>query len=35
MIPLTHPAKKINQADTKIKDMGQYYMFKKKIMDQP
>ena len=34
MIPLTHPAKKIDQADSKIKDMGQSYMFKKKFNGQ-
>ncbi len=35
MIPLTHPAKQIDQVDSKIKEMGQSYMFKKKFIDQP
>ena len=32
MTPLTHPAKKIDQMDSEIKDMGQSYMFKKKFI---
>ena len=35
MTPLTHPAKQIDQVDSKIKEMGQSYMFKKKFIDQP
>ncbi len=31
MTPLTHPAKKIDQVDSKIKS----YMFKKKFINQP
>ena len=34
MTPLTHPAKKIVQVDSEIKDMGQSYMIKKKFIDQ-
>ena len=33
MTPLAHPAKKIDQVDSKIKDMGYSYMFKKKSID--
>ena len=35
MAPLTHPAQKIDQVDSEIKDMGQSYMFKKKFINQP
>ena len=28
MIPFTHPANKIDDEDTKIKDMGKFYMIK-------
>ena len=35
MTPLTHPAKTIDQVDSKIKDLGQSYMFKKKFINQP
>ena len=35
MTLLTHPAKKIDQADSEIKDMVWSYMFKKKFIDQP
>ena len=35
MTPLTHPAKKIDQVDSKIKDMRQSYMFRKKFIDEP
>ena len=35
MTPLTHPAKKIDQMDSKSKDVGQSYMFKKKFINQP
>ena len=31
MPPLTHSAKKVDQVDSKIKDMGHSYMFKKKF----
>ena len=34
MTPLTHPAKKIDQVDSKIKDVGQSYMFKKKFISK-
>ena len=33
--PLTHPSQKIDQVDSKIKDMGYSKMFKKKFIDQP
>ena len=33
MTPLTHPAKN-DQEDSKIKDMGQSYMFKKKFISK-
>ena len=35
MTPLTHTAKKIDQMDSEIKDMGESYMFKKKFINQP
>ena len=35
MIPLTHPAKKIDQVDSKVKDVGYSYKFKKKFINQP
>ena len=35
MTPLTHPAKKNDQVDSEIKDMGQSYMFRKKFINQP
>ena len=35
MTPLTHPAKKIDQVDSKIMDVGWSYMFKKKFINQP
>ena len=34
MTPLTHPAKKIDQVDSEIKDVGQSYMFKKKFISK-
>ena len=34
MTPMTHPAKKIDLVDCKIKDMGQSYMFKKKFISK-
>ena len=34
MTPLTHPAKKIDQMDSEIKDVGESYMFKKKFINQ-
>ena len=34
MTPLTHPAKKIYQMDSEIKDVGQSYMFKKKFINK-
>ena len=34
MAPLTHPAQKIDQVDSKIKDVGQSYMFKKKFISK-
>ena len=34
MIPLTHPAKKNYQVDSKIKDMGYSYMFKRKGVNE-
>ena len=34
MTPLTHPAKKIDQVDSKIKDVGYFYI-KKKFINQP
>ena len=34
MTPLTHPAKKIDQVDSEIKDVGQSYMFKKKFLSK-
>ena len=33
MTPLTLLAKKIDQVDSEIKDMGKSYMFKKKFID--
>ena len=33
MTPLTHPAKKIEQVDSEIKDVGLSYMFKKKFIN--
>ena len=35
MTPLTHPAKKIDQEDSEIKDVGKSYMFEKKFINQP
>ena len=35
MTLLTHQAKKIDQVDSEIKDMGKSYMFKKKFIIQP
>ena len=35
MTPLTYPAKKIDQVDSRIKEVGQSYMFKKKFINQP
>ena len=35
MTSLTDLAKKIDQVDSEIKDVGQSYMFKKKFMDYP
>ena len=35
MTPLTHPAKKIDQVDSEIKEVGSSYMFKKKFTNQP
>ena len=35
MTPLTHPAKKIDQVDSKNKDVGWSYMFKKKFINKP
>ena len=35
MTPLTHPAKKFDQVDSKIKDVGKSYMFKRKFINQP
>ena len=35
MTPLTHPVKKFDQMDSKIKDMGRSNMFKKKFINQP
>ena len=35
MTPLTHPAKKIDQLDSEIKDVGESYKFKKKFINQP
>ena len=32
MIPFNHPANQIDQVDSKIKDMGQFYMIKEKII---
>ena len=34
MTPLTHPAKKVDQVDSEIKDKGQSYMFKKKFISK-
>ena len=34
MAPLTHPAQKNNQVDSKIKDVGKSYMFKEKFINQ-
>ena len=34
MAPLTHPAKKIDQVDSEIKDMGKSSMFKKKFISK-
>ena len=34
MTPLTHPAKKIDQMDSEIKDGGQSFMFKKKFISK-
>ena len=31
---MTHPAKNIDQVDSKIKDMGWSYMFKKKFISK-
>ena len=31
MIPLTHPAKKIDQVDSENKDMGQSYMIQENV----
>ena len=33
--PLTHPAKKIDQVDSEIKDVGYSSMFKKKFINRP
>ena len=33
MTPLTHSAKKVDQVDSKIKDLGKSYMFKKKFIN--
>ena len=33
MIPSTHPAHKMNQVDSKNKDMGQSYMIKAKVIN--
>ena len=35
MTPLTHPAKKIDQVDSEIKDVGKSYMFKRKFINLP
>ena len=35
MAHLTHPAKKNDQVDSEIKDMGYSYMFKEKFINQP
>ncbi len=35
MTPLTHPAKKIDQVDSEIKDLEYSYLFKKKFINQP
>ena len=34
MIPLTHPAQKIDQVDSEIQDVGYSYMFKEKFINQ-
>ena len=34
MTPLTHPAQKIDQVDSQIKDVGWSYMFKKKFINK-
>ena len=34
MTPLTHPAKNIYQMDSKIRDVGQSHMFKKKFISK-
>ena len=33
MIPITHPAQKIDQLDSENKDMGQSYMFQEKVIN--
>ena len=33
MIPFDHPANQLDQVDSKIKDMGQSYMIKEKIIN--
>ena len=35
MVPFTHPAQKIDQMDSEIKDKGWSYMFKKKFINLP
>ena len=34
MAPLTHPAKKNDQVDSEIKNVGKSYMFMKKFISQ-
>ena len=33
MIPLTHPANKIDQVDSENKDVGKSYMIKEKVIN--
>ena len=35
MISLVHPAKIIDLVESKSKDIGKYYKFKKKVMNHP
>ena len=35
MIPFDQPANQIDQVDSKIKDMGEFYMIKEKVTNNP
>ena len=35
MTPLTNSAKKIDQVDSKIMDMGKFYIIKEKVINKP